>query len=50
MNTCQNCNAKLTCGCQKRTASNGKPVCSNCLSSYEAKLKGGNTVVATVKK
>lgn len=36
---CPNCDKKLTCGCQKKVASNGKPVCTNCLSSYEAKLK-----------
>jgi transcription elongation factor Elf1 len=36
---CPNCNAKLSCGCQKRTASDGKSVCSSCLSNYEQKLK-----------
>jgi hypothetical protein len=36
---CLNCNAKLSCGCQKRVASNGKSVCSTCLNSYEAALK-----------
>ena len=35
---CLNCNATLTCGCQKRTASDGKQVCSNCLTSYERDL------------
>lgn len=38
MSTCQNCNAALTCGCQIRTASNGKNVCSSCIQSYEAQL------------
>ena len=37
--TCQNCKAKLSCGCQKRTASNGGSVCTNCLISYEQSLK-----------
>lgn len=35
---CQNCNSQITCGCQKRTASDGKQVCSNCLAAYEKKL------------
>lgn len=39
MSTCPNCKSKLTCGCQKRTASNGTSVCSTCISSYEASLK-----------
>lgn len=38
---CPNCNTKLSCGCQKRTASNGATVCSTCLGSYEAGLKSG---------
>ena len=36
---CLNCNAKLSCGCQKRVATDGKSVCSNCLGLYENKLK-----------
>jgi len=36
---CLNCNAKLTCGCQKRVASDGKSVCSNCISFHEQALK-----------
>jgi hypothetical protein len=36
---CSNCNLPLSCGCQKRTASDGKQVCSNCLNAYENKLK-----------
>ncbi len=36
---CPNCNAKLTCGCQRKTASDGKTVCANCVASYEQKLK-----------
>jgi hypothetical protein len=39
MATCSNCGKGLSCGCQKRTASDGKSVCSNCLSKYEATLK-----------
>jgi len=36
--SCQNCGTSLSCGCQKRTASDGKQVCSTCIASYEAKL------------
>ena len=36
---CPNCNKKLTCGCQSRIASDGKKVCTSCLSSYEANIK-----------
>lgn len=39
---CQNCNAAITCGCQKRVASNGAQVCSACLDAYERKLAEAN--------
>lgn len=39
---CSNCNSKLSCGCQQRTASNGVPVCSNCINVYENMLKEAN--------
>ena len=35
---CPNCNAPLSCGCQKRTASDGKQVCSSCVAAYERKI------------
>ena len=38
MQQCLNCGTALSCGCQKRTASNGAQVCANCLQSYELKL------------
>lgn len=41
--SCENCKIKLSCGCKKRTASNGRSVCTSCLSNYEASLK--NTAV-----
>ena len=37
--TCPNCNHVITCGCQKRTASDGKTVCSFCINTYEDRLK-----------
>ena len=42
MSQCSNCNQKLSCGCQKRNASNGVQVCTNCLSSYESKIQATN--------
>jgi transcription elongation factor Elf1 len=41
--TCTNCNTKLSCGCQKKTASDGKQVCAACITSYETKLKQSQT-------
>lgn len=37
--SCPNCNAKLSCGCQKRSASNGAQGCTNCITSLELSLK-----------
>ena len=34
---CLNCGAQITCSCQKRTTSDGKEVCQNCINDYEAK-------------
>lgn len=36
---CPNCHSNLSCGCQKRTASNGAQCCTLCLAGYEAELK-----------
>jgi hypothetical protein len=36
---CSNCNSAITCGCQKRVASDGKQVCTSCLQAYEEKIK-----------
>ncbi len=35
---CQNCQSKLSCGCQKRIATDGREVCSNCVTAYENQL------------
>jgi len=35
---CPNCNAPISCGCQKRSASDGKQCCSACINAYEQKL------------
>ena len=36
---CQNCGSKLSCGCQKRIATDGKEVCGTCVTNYENQLK-----------
>lgn len=38
MDSCPNCGAFISCGCQRRTATDGKIVCTNCLESYEQDL------------
>ena len=47
MSSCPNCKTKMSCGCQKRTASNGASVCSTCISQYEASLKTKPSNVTT---
>jgi hypothetical protein len=37
-NICSNCKAQLSCGCQRRTASNGVLCCDGCIAEYEAKI------------
>lgn len=39
MANCSNCGAKLSCGCQRKTASDGKQGCMQCIPAYEQKLK-----------
>ena len=36
---CPNCQSKLSCSCELKTASNGAQVCSNCITTYEQGLK-----------
>lgn len=43
MAKCGNCQAKLSCGCQRRTASDGKSCCSKCVKLYEHNLKNKST-------
>lgn len=49
MSTCANCNKKLSCGCQRRTASNGKSVCSSCVSTYEKSFTPASATNTTEK-
>jgi hypothetical protein len=50
MSSCPNCGNQLSCGCQRRTASNGVSVCSSCLSAYEASLKNSSSNQQTVEQ
>lgn len=36
---CPNCNEKITCGCQKRTAADGKQCCAKCVHNYNKQVK-----------
>jgi hypothetical protein len=36
---CPTCNSRLSCGCQRRSASDGASVCSLCIGKYEVNLK-----------
>ena len=49
MSQCSNCNQTLSCGCQRRNASNGVQVCSNCLSSYESQIKVNSKPSVTIE-
>jgi len=44
MAQCSNCKARLSCGCQRRTAADGKSVCTKCIADYN------KTKVAPVRK
>jgi transcription elongation factor Elf1 len=39
MSACPNCGTKLSCGCQKKKASNGTFVCRGCITKYERSLQ-----------
>ena len=41
---CPTCNSKLSCGCQRRSASDGASVCSLCIGKYEVNLKNKKSV------
>lgn len=36
---CSNCSKVLSCGCQRKIASNGSNACTSCLAKLELKLK-----------
>lgn len=38
MSACSNCGARLTCGCQRRRAKDGKACCDKCVTTYNNSL------------
>lgn len=38
MQKCLNCDSQITCGCQRRHATDGRLVCTKCLADYEKKI------------
>ena len=36
---CNNCNARLSCGCKKRVANDGKSCCQTCVAAYNNSIK-----------
>jgi hypothetical protein len=44
MRICTNCGSQITCGCQDRTASDGRKVCSSCIVSYEQQLNAARNI------
>lgn len=49
MANCLNCGRKLGCSCQRRTASDGKSVCTNCIINYEKILINLNKLTNSTK-
>lgn len=49
MSVCSNCKSQLSCGCQRKIASDKKSVCNNCIGQYEAQLKA-NKIKEDLKK
>lgn len=41
---CPTCHSALSCGCQKRRASNGVTVCTLCQARYEQELKAKQNI------
>lgn len=44
MAKCANCGANMSCGCQKRTASNGVIACSTCINTLETTIKKSKVI------
>lgn len=38
MKLCGNCGVQLSCGCQRRDASDGKSCCDQCINAYELSI------------
>ena len=44
MSQCSNCKKNLSCGCQKRVATDGKSVCTNCIANYQTQIAMQNPI------
>jgi len=44
MSKCPNCGSKITCGCQRRTTSDGRSACTNCVNKPVKTTKETETV------
>ena len=47
MAKCSNCSKTMSCGCQRRTASDGRTVCSSCSNAYEKSINSPKSVIQT---
>lgn len=47
---CANCGARLSCGCQRRAASNGSSACSGCVNALNEKLAAAQLAVKQVRE
>jgi len=45
--TCGNCGARLSCGCQRKTAADGTSCCTSCIAFYEKGLLSKPTTTTT---
>ena len=43
MAICPNCKQSYSCSCKQRTAKDGTPCCSKCVSTYNQKLASSST-------
>lgn len=46
MAKCANCGAGMSCGCQKRAASNGATACTACINTLEAQIQKAKETAA----
>lgn len=47
--SCPNCGATLSCGCQRRQATNGAGACSNCVAALNAKIAAAKQTTVGAK-
>lgn len=47
---CLNCKKSLSCGCQRKKASDGTSVCAHCITAYEAGIKNVKAAIKPTQK